>query len=132
MYTAKATIGVLAGLATAPAAWAAEPPVEFTNTGTDCRNLAITMPIDPVAARELVPERFSFTDDPEGFVELATCPEGTIDGERRPAYRIAEAAVVIKQPAALDDPGGTITQDIYAISQLDTDPALNKKKVDVG
>lgn len=116
----------------APAALAAEPPVEFTNTGTDCRNLAITLPIDPVAARELVPERFAFTDRPEGFVELATCPEGTIDGRRRPAYRIAEAAVIVRQPAPLDDPGGTITQDIYAISQLDTDPELSAKKVGVG
>ncbi len=132
MRTAKATIGTFIGLVAVPAAWAAEPPVEFTNTGKDCRNLAIMMPIDPVAARELVPERFAFTEDPEGFVELATCPEGTIDGEPRPAYRIAEAAVVIKQPAPLDDPGGTITQDIFAISQLDTDPALNAKKVGVG
>jgi len=127
--------GILIGaaLATTPGvALAAEPAVEFTNTGKDCRNLAIMMPIDPVAARELVPERFAFTDRPEGFVELATCPEGTIDGVARPAYRIAEAAVVIQQPAPLDDPGGTITQDIYAISQLDTDPQLNAKKVGVG
>ncbi|PTL59819.1 FlgD immunoglobulin-like domain containing protein [Paraconexibacter algicola] len=123
-----AALGVLA-----PGAAAAEAPVVFTNTGTDCRNLAITLPIDPVAARELVPERFAFAgEEPEGFVELATCPEGTIDGVRRPAYRIAEAAVVIRTPVPLDDPGGTITQDIYAISQLDTDPELSRRKVDVG
>lgn len=129
---ASAAVAALAASAGQAHGQTPQPPVEFTNTGKDCRNLAIMMPIDPVAARELVPERFAFTDDPEGFVELATCPEGTIDGVPRPAYRIAEAAVVIRQPSPLDDPGGTITQDIFAISQLDTDPVLHAKKVAVG
>lgn len=108
----------------------AEPPVEFTNTGKDCRNLAIMGSIDTEAARELVPERFKLTG--EGFVELATCPSGTIDGREIGPFRLAEAAVVIEQPAPLDDPGGTITQDIYAISQLDTNAQLSRLKRRVG
>ncbi|WP_354700844.1 hypothetical protein DSM112329_01136 [Paraconexibacter sp. AEG42_29] len=121
-----------AGALAVPGAAGAAPGVEFTNTGKDCRNLAIMADLDPAGVRELLPARFTPVSPPQGFVELAECPSGTIDGAPTGAYRIAEAAIVIQTPVPMDDPGGTITQDIFAVSQLDTNAELSRRKREVG
>lgn len=127
-----AACALATGLGVATHARAAEPPVAFVNTGTDCRNLLVQGAVDPAVARELVPSRFALADPPSGFVELASCPGGQLDGRELGAFRIAEAAVVIATPAPSPGADGTITQDIFALSQLDSDGTLSAAKRGVG
>jgi hypothetical protein len=114
------------------AAAAAEPPVEFVNTGERCRNLLVSGPLDPQVAREVVPRRFDIGDEPSGFVELASCEGGTLDGEPLGAFRLAEAAVDIEEPAPVPGSRGTTGGHIYALTQLDTSPRLSVRKKAVG
>ena len=116
----------------ADGARAADPPVVFTNTGERCRNLLVSGNLDPQVAREVVPKRFDIGSEPTGFVELASCEGGSLDGEPLGAFRIAEAAVDIQAPAAVPSSTGTTGGHIYALTQLDTNPRLSQRKKDVG
>lgn len=111
---------------------AADPAVEFVNTGERCRNLLVQGDLDPVVARQVVPERFDIGDRPTGFVELASCAGGVLDGEELGPFRIAEAAVDIAAPAPVPGAQGTTGGHIYALTQLDTNERLSARKRSIG
>lgn len=128
---------VLAALAAAFTGTAQALPEEgpiFTTTGEDCRNFTVSLDgsMDAEVAREMTPERFTPVDPPSGFVEMATCPSGKVNGVEIGAYTIAEAAIAIEAPADIDGTSGPVEQDIYALSQLDTNAVLSGVKSDAG
>ncbi|QQD17268.1 hypothetical protein I6N98_12945 [Spongiibacter nanhainus] len=107
--------------------------VSFENTGENCRNFLIISPITEENARKFVPPEFELSLPPVGFVELADCPSGSIDGVETGPYRIAEAAVFITPPDGESFPPITAANSaIYLLWQLDTNHQLSAKKRNAG
>ena len=109
-----------------------EGEVLFENSGENCRNFLIMAPILEENARKFVPEEFALVQPPIGFVELADCPSGTINGVDSGPYRIAEAAVFITPPDGSDFPPIIGNQAIYLLWQLDNNPELARLKTEAG
>lgn len=103
--------------------------VAFENTGENCRNFLIIAPITEENAYKFVPPEFSLTQPPMGFVELADCPTGSINGVETGPYKIAEAAVFITPPDGDSVPPLVgANSAIYLLWQLDTNPELSALK----
>lgn len=107
--------------------------VAFENSGEDCRNFLIIAPITEANAYKFVPPEFSLTQPPMGFVELADCPSGSINGVDSGPYKIAEAAVFITPPDGDSNPPLLgANSAIYLLWQLDTNPELSALKKAAG
>jgi hypothetical protein len=107
--------------------------VAFDNSGENCRNFLIIAPITEANARKFVPPEFSLTQPPMGFVELADCPSGSINGVESGPYKIAEAAVFITPPDGDSNPPLVgVNSAIYLLWQLDTNAELAALKQAAG
>ncbi len=104
----------------------------FENTGENCRNFMILAPISEENARKFVPAELTLVQPPIGFVELADCPSGSINGVDSGPYRIAEAAVFITPPDGSDTPAIIGNQAIYLLWQLDNNVELSQLKQRAG
>ena len=107
--------------------------ISFENTGENCRNFLIISAITEDNARKFVPPEFGLTQPPMGFVELADCPSGSINGVETGPYKIAEAAVFITPPDGDSMPPLLgANSAIYLLWQLDTNPELSALKQAAG
>lgn len=107
--------------------------IAFENTGENCRNFLIISPITEQNARKFVPAEFALTQPPMGFVELADCPNGSINGVDSGPYKIAEAAVFITPPDGDSMPPVVgANSAIYLLWQLDTNQELSTLKKAAG
>ncbi|MFC0315974.1 hypothetical protein ACFQNE_13960 [Gordonia phosphorivorans] len=134
--TACATLIATTGLA---ATAHAVPRVERVATVVShhCENLGVTIPLSPAQtarAQALLPKGFRMAALPTLLVETSRCAGATVDGQRIGRFHLSEAALSIEAPRKIESRQlpDLVTENIYMLSQLDTDRLLSETKAAVG
>ncbi|GAA4757889.1 hypothetical protein [Gordonia alkaliphila] len=129
---AVATTGLAA---TAQAAPRAERVA--TVVSKNCENLGVTVTLSPaqqVRAQALLPEGFRLAPSATLLVESSRCASATVNGEKIGAFALSEAALSIVPPRKAESRQlpDLVTENIYMLSQLDTNRLLSDTKAAVG
>ncbi|MCA1008469.1 hypothetical protein LCL87_22405 [Rhodococcus hoagii] len=102
-----------------------------------CTNLGVTIPLDPVQAdraRAMLPAGFALAAIPTMLVETSTCADANVNGTEIGRFHLSEAAVSVVPPAPIASPrlGEIVAENIYTLSQLDTNTLLSDFKSGLG
>jgi len=137
-----ASVALLLSALVAPASTAApgsepEPRRIGTVVSHDCRNLAVVVDLDQAQqerAAALLPDGFRLTERPTLLVESSTCRRATVNGTRIGRFSLSESALSIEPPRSIGSRQLTeiSANDIYMLSQLDTDRRLSSFKKRAG
>lgn len=137
----RAVIGALAipVMLTAPAA--AEPAAGAVHVGVvqahSCANLGITVPLNPEQAeraRAVLPPDIALAALPTMLVETSTCQSANVNGTPIGSFHLSEAALSVEPPRQIASPrlGEVAAENIYMLSQLDTNTMLSEYKSGLG
>lgn len=137
----QAVIGALAipVLLTTPAA--AEPVAGAVHAGVvqarSCANLGITIALNPEQAdraRAVLPPGFTLAVLPTMLVETSTCQGANVNGVEIGSFHLSEAALSVEPPRPVTSPqlGEVAAENIYMLSQLDTNTTLSEYKSGLG
>ncbi|NLG55203.1 MAG: hypothetical protein GX542_06085 [Rhodococcus sp.] len=123
------------GVGTADAVPAAKKVA--TVVSHDCENLGLTISLTPAQkarAQALLPKGFRLTPNPTLLVESSQCAGATVNGRRIGQFKLAEAAlsIVPSRKAESRQLPDLVTENIFMLSQLDTDKTLSAMKSDAG
>lgn len=113
------------------------PRLVGTVVSKDCRNLALVVSLDEAQLRraaKLLPTGFTLTEQPTLLVESSTCRSARIDGQKIGRFSLSEAALSIVPPREIASAqlNEVSAENIYMLSQLDTDKRLSAFKKKVG
>jgi len=102
-----------------------------------CTNLGVTIPLDAAQAeraRALLPAGFVLAAMPTMLIETSTCADANVNGTEIGRFHLSEAAVSVVPPAPIASPrlGEVVAENIYMLSQLDTNALLSEFKSGVG
>ena len=102
-----------------------------------CANLGVTAPLNPAQAaraRSALPKGFRLAATPTLLVETSTCRSATVDGKRIGRFHLSEAALSIEPPRPIASPrlNEVVAENIFMLSQLDTNSLLAEFKKDLG
>jgi hypothetical protein len=102
-----------------------------------CANLGVTIPLDPgqaERARAMLPAGFALAAMPTMLVETSTCAGAEVNGTEIGRFHLSEAALSVEPPLPIASPrlGEAVAENIYMISQLDTNELLSEFKSGLG
>ncbi|SDC67587.1 hypothetical protein SAMN05444580_101551 [Rhodococcus tukisamuensis] len=138
---AQAVIGVLATSVALTAPAAAQPAAGAVHAGVvqarSCANLGVTIPLNPEQAgraRAVLPEGFALAALPTMLVETSTCEGASVNDTEIGSFHLSEAALSVEPPRAVSSPrlGEVMAENIYMLSQLDTNTVLSEYKSGLG
>ncbi|MFC4603706.1 hypothetical protein [Rhodococcus kronopolitis] len=102
-----------------------------------CANLGVTIPLDPAQAeraRAVLPPGFALAAMPTMLVETSTCAGANVNGTEIGRFHLSEAALSVEPPRPVSSPrlGEVVAENIYMLSQLDTNVLLSEFKSGLG
>lgn len=103
----------------------------------DCENLGITISLSPAQAaraQAILPSGFRLTSGPTLLVETSQCASATVNGTKIGHFKLSEAALSIVPPrkAQSRQLPNIVTENIFMLSQLDTNALLSGVKAKAG